>query len=228
MKLKFGAIVADGRGKIGGHVMSKNRGGAYMRTKVTPSNPRTSFQSTVRSNLTTLSQGWRALSASAIAAWNGAVSNFTGTDIFGDIKTPSGLNLYVKLNANLLEVGTPALALPPLPGAVVGPATITPTAAAGANTFSVAWTGGAVPANTAWIIQATKQVSPGKSFIKNLYRDVHVLAAAAATPYNFDANYTARFGALVAGEKIGVQITAVNLLTGQKSIPQNVEIIVAA
>ena len=77
MKLKFGAIVTDGRGKIGGHVMSKNRGGAYMRTKVTPSNPRSTAQTTVRSHLTTLSQGWRGLSATAIAAWNSAVSSFT-------------------------------------------------------------------------------------------------------------------------------------------------------
>lgn len=228
MKVKFGAIITDGRNKIGGHVLSKNRGGAYMRTKVTPSNPRTSFQSFVRSNLTTLSQGWRGLTAIEIAAWNAAVSNFTNTDIFGDIKTPSGLNLYVKLNANLLEVGTAALALPPLPGSVVGPVTIGATATAGTPTLSVTWTGGAVPASTAWIIQATKQVSPGKSFIKNLFRDIHVLPAAAATPYNLLANYNARFGTLVAGEKIGIQITAVNLLTGQKSIPQNVEIIVGA
>ena len=39
MKIKFGSEVVDGRGKIGGHVYSKNKGGAYKRTKVTPSNP---------------------------------------------------------------------------------------------------------------------------------------------------------------------------------------------
>jgi len=47
MKMKFGAIVVDGRGKIGGHVASKNRGGAYLRTKVTPSNPQTGYQAAV-------------------------------------------------------------------------------------------------------------------------------------------------------------------------------------
>src|SRR4051812_170938 len=84
MKVKFGSLVVDGRGKIGGHVLSKNRGGAYMRTKVTPINPQTADQSTVRGTLTSLSQSWRALTQNQITAWNNAVQNFQSTDIFGD------------------------------------------------------------------------------------------------------------------------------------------------
>ena len=30
MKMKWGALVVDGRGKIGGQVASKNRAGAYL------------------------------------------------------------------------------------------------------------------------------------------------------------------------------------------------------
>jgi len=87
MKIKFGALVVDGRGKIGGHVASKNRGGAYLRTKVTPVNPQTSFQNAVRNRLTAFAQAWRGLAASQRAAWNSSVSDFSKTDIFGDIKT---------------------------------------------------------------------------------------------------------------------------------------------
>ena len=39
--MKFGALVVDGRNKIGGQVASKNRAGAYLRNKVTPSKKRT-------------------------------------------------------------------------------------------------------------------------------------------------------------------------------------------
>ena len=49
MKIKWGALVVDGRGKLGGHVAAQNRGGSYLRTKVTPSNPQTTFQTGVRS-----------------------------------------------------------------------------------------------------------------------------------------------------------------------------------
>lgn len=228
MKLKFGAIVTDGRGKIGGHVMSKNRGGAYMRTKVTPSNPRSAAQTTVRSHLTTLSQGWRGLTAVQIAGWNSAVGSFEKTNIFGDIHAPSGLNLYVKLNANLLEVSAATLTLPPLPSSVTAPVTVGAAAAAGAATFTVSFTVSPVPAGHVWIVRATKQVSAGKSAIKNLYRDVQFLAAATATGASIEANYIAKFGALVAGQKIGVEIVAVNTATGQKSIALSTTIIVAA
>jgi hypothetical protein len=47
MKMKFGAIVTEGRGKIGGHVASKNKSGAYLRTKVTPVNRQSVAQSNV-------------------------------------------------------------------------------------------------------------------------------------------------------------------------------------
>ena len=98
MKVKFGAIVVDGRGKIGGHVASKNRGGAYFRTKVTPTNPNSTAQAGVRNRMTSLAQGWRGLSASARLSWNNAVGDFAKTDIFGDIKQPSGINLFPTLN----------------------------------------------------------------------------------------------------------------------------------
>jgi len=58
MKIKFGAIVVAGSGKIGGHVASKNRGGAYLRTKVTPTNPNSPAQAGARALLASLSTGW--------------------------------------------------------------------------------------------------------------------------------------------------------------------------
>lgn len=228
MKAKFGAIVVDGRGKAGGHVFSKNRGGAYMRTKVTPSNPQTASQSTVRQTLATFAQGFRSLTSVQIAAWNAAVSDFKKTDIFGDVKNPSGLNLYVKLNANLAEAGASALTTPPLPDAVVGPTSITLTGAAGTPALAVAWTGGAIPADTAWIVSASQQLSPGVSAGKGKMRQLQVLPAADTTPTSILSAYNAKFGTLVAGRKIFVEIVAVNTLTGQKSPAISTSAIVAA
>ena len=85
MKAKFGSIVVAGSGKIGGHVASRNRGGAYFRTKVTPVNPNTPAQAAVKSRLTTQAQAWRSLTAAQRAQWNAAVADFARTDIFGDL-----------------------------------------------------------------------------------------------------------------------------------------------
>jgi hypothetical protein len=228
MKIKFGALVVDGRGKIGGHVASKNRGGAYLRTKVTPTNPNTSAQATVRNRLTAFSQGWKGLTAAKRAAWNSSVSDYSKTDIFGDIKQPSGVNLYVKLNSNLDEVGVSAISLPPLPQAVEPVLTISATAAAGAPALSVVYTPTPIPADTAFVLRATKQVSPGKTFLKNEFRNIAILDAADTSPEDALAAYVAKFGTLVAGQKIGVALVPVNKVTGQKGQAITTEVIVAA
>lgn len=214
MKAKFGSIVVDGRGKLGGHVYSKNRGGAYVRTKVTPVNPQTSFQSAVRAIFTFLSQGWRSLTEGQREAWNGAVENFQRTDIFGDIKKPSGINLYMRLNQNILNAGGTAIDTPPSPDVTPELLTISSVPDSSPQTLSLVFGPSPVPADQAYVVEATPPISPGKSFIKNQFRVVATIPAAGATPNNLLAAYTAKFGALVGGQKIGIRVRAVNLLTG--------------
>lgn len=214
MKAKFGMIVVDGRGKLGGHVLSKNRGGAYARTKVTPVNPDTTDQTQVRADFTSLSQAWRALTEAQRTAWNAAVDNFTSTDVFGDIKRPSGFNLYKKLNGNLDAIAEARITTPPLPGTAVGPETIALISDVSDGTVTLSWTGGNVPAGTTWIVEATAQVSAGKSFVKNLFRAINLHAAATASPQLEFATYTAKFGGLSAGTKIFVRVTPVTVATG--------------
>lgn len=218
MKIKFGAMVVDGRGKLGGHVASKNRAGTYFRTKVSPINPQTSRQSAVRSQLTGWAQAFRSLTPAQIAAWNSAVSNFTKTDIFGDVKTPSGINLYVALNMNLEQVGATSLSDPPLPSSVSPVDSVTLTADSSPQTFSIAFTPTPVPADTDWIIEATAGVSAGKSFVKSEFRQIAVVASAATTPQALITAYTNKFGSLVAGQKVFVRVTPINNVTGQRGL----------
>ena len=220
MKMKWGALVTDGRGKIGGHVASKNRAGAYLRTKVTPVNPQTTYQSIVRSVFTTLSQGWRSLTSAQILAWNSAVSNFSTTDIFGDLKNPTGKNLYQKLNTNLVGAGQSVISTPPLPVGAGAGATPTLTATASGGVISIAFSPSPVPTGTAFKIEMTPPMSASKSFVKNDFRVVHYLAAAATSPYVGTSVYAARFGSFSAGQRIWVKITPVNIVTGEMGEPK--------
>lgn len=214
MKVKFGAIVVDGRNKVGGHVLSKNRGGAYMRTKVTPVNPQSVAQSEVRGTLTTFSQGWRGLTEDQRTSWNAAVVNFKKTDIFGDIKTPSGINLYVKLNATLAVVGSAPISDPPSDTTSPGETTTTATVDATTPALSIAFTPTPVPAGTRLSIEATAPQSAGKSFLKNQYRVLSTVNAAGASPSNALAAYVAKFGALVVGQKVGIRTRLIDTTTG--------------
>lgn len=227
MKAKFGMVVVAGSGKIGGHVASRNRAGAYFRTKVTPVNPQSTAQLAVRNRLGTRSQAWRGLTDTQRAAWNGAVSAFAKTDIFGDLKNPSGFNLYQAINNNLLTVGGAAISVPPQPGAVstVTITSITPAAGTGLIPMVLS---GAVPASTAVKVFATAPQSPGVSFVKSEYRLITTLPAATATPVALGAAYSTKFGSWLVGQKIFFKLVFVSTVSGQQSLPLQLATISAA
>ena len=226
--MKFGALVVDGRGKNGGHVASKNRAGAYLRTKVTPVNAQSPAQNSIRNRFTTLSQAWRGLTQAQRDAWIAAVGDYARTDIFGDLHNPTGFNLYQRLNNNLVTVGEAAIAVPPLPAAVGEVVASSIATAVGADTMALAMTAN-VPAGTAVKVFATAPVSAGRAFVKSQYRLIAILPAAEATPYDLKAEYIAKFGGIgVAGQKIFVKLVAINTTTGQSGTPSSVSGIVAA
>jgi hypothetical protein len=228
MKVKYGAIITEGRGKINGFVASRNRGGAYLRTKVTPVNPGTSFQSTVRSRLATNAQAWKGLTAAQRAAWNASVKDFAKTDIFGDLKNPSGFNLYCSLNNNLANAGQSLLTDPPVPAAVVNLTGLVLTAAKGTPALSLA-ADDDVDAGSTILVFGTPALSPGKSFAKPFYRQFSTLAASATTPFNLLTDYQAKFGTIgSAGLKIFIKVIAINNTTGQASPVLETSAIIAA
>jgi len=218
MKAKFGAIIVAGSGKIGGHVASRNRAGAYIRTKVSPVNPSTTSQSAVRNRLTGLSQVWRSLTAAQSAAWYSAVGDYAKTDVFGDLRNPSGFNLYQRLNNNLLNVGEAAIDVPPVPGSVHSFAAFTAAIVTGtpgmALTFSAA-----IPATDKVKLFATAPMSQGKSFVKAEYRQIGVLTSASTSPFAAKTLYDAKFGAVTEnGLKVFFKMVPVNVATGQSGI----------
>lgn len=227
MKAKFGMVVVAGSGKIGGHVASRNKAGAYFRTKVTPVNPQSTSQLTVRARLTTFSQAWRGLTDAQRSVWNGAVGAFAKTDIFGDLKNPSGFNLYQRLNNNLTTVGAAPISVPPIP-AGVSTVTLNALFIDISDTQLDLDLSANVPAGTAVKVFAAAPQSPGVSFVKSEYRLINTVPAASVAPIDVWAAYVAKFGAPVAGQKIFVKIVFVNTTTGQESSPQQISEIAVA
>lgn len=213
-KIKLSAIVSEMRGKLNGSVFSKNRGGAYIRTKVTPVNPQTLSQGLVRATLTSLSQAWRGLTEAQRLAWAGAVSSFTSTDIFGDIKTPSGINLYNKLNLNLAAIGEAPIDTPPLAVSVGYFDTLSLAADASANTIAATFTDIGVDAGQTVLVEATPCLSAGKSFVKSEFRQIGTFAGGSTSPQALGAMYVAKFGAMTAGKKLFVRFKCVDKTTG--------------
>lgn len=217
-KIKFGMAVSDMRGKLNGSVFARNRGGAYVRTKVTPINPKTARQIEVRARLTALAQGFRSLSQDQIAAWNNAVSQWQRTDIFGDLVSPTGLALYVRLNGNLLNAGQAIIDNVPAVGSVEQVSSLTLTGDESTQALSLAALPATVPADTTLVIEATEPLSLGINNANSRYRFIGSFAAAAASPYNIASIYTDKFGTIKADQKIFIRAKYVSNLTGQTSL----------
>lgn len=228
MKINWGALVVDGRNKIGGHVASKNRAGSYLRTKVTPVNPQTDSQQAARNNLSTWSQAWRGLTEDQRQSWIDAAPNFPYTDIFGNIKFLSGSQLYVKLNTNLANVGGGALDSAPSPVAIPAISSITLTASAGPSVVSLAYDIPDGSADFLLVVEATPNVTMGKSFVKNLFRYTANVSSGTASPLIMTTAWVAKFGDVAETTKIFVRARLVSNQTGQAGIPLQTVAIVGA
>lgn len=224
-KIKFGMIVVDGRGKLGGHVLSKNRAGAYARTKVTPVNPQTVFQTAARSLFGVISQQWSGLSDAARSGWNSAVAEWQKTDIFGDLKQPSGKALFQRLNNQAQSAGYPAVTSAPAKLEMVE-GIITAVEHNDSN-GDVTLTGAYSGANARLYIFATPPLSAGTTFVKNKLR---ALTSQLGSTYDGTAvfdEYNAKFGAPDVGANVYFGVKYV-LPNGQASPMQVVKASVIA
>lgn len=219
MKMKWGALVVDGRNKIGGHVASKNRNGSYLRTKVTPVNRQSTAQTTVRNRLSTISKTWHTITQAQRDAWSSAVSNYKKTDIFGDIQNPSGFNLYQKLNNNIMTLGGTIITTPPVVAALDGISDVVLTYTVGTPALSIAST---ITAGTdhGFKVFATAPQSAGKNFVKSEYKLILVGTAALGATLSILSAYTDVFGTVgVVGQKIFVKVVACGAVSGSEGIP---------
>jgi hypothetical protein len=219
MLIKWGALVTAGSGKIGGQVVTSNRAGSVLRTKVTPTNAQTPAQTAARNLLSSISSSWKTLTQAQIALWNAAVSSYKKTNIFGDTVSPSGFNLYQALNNNLSRIGEAMLTTPPVPVSipVITTGVLTATHA---GAIIVTFTTDPSLTDSVMEVWATASMSPGKSYVKSDFRRIGRVASLAAHVATLTTMYNAKFGAVgAAGEKTFVQLVQTSSETGQQGTP---------
>lgn len=219
-KIKFGMMMTDARGKLGGQVFSKNRGGSYVRTRVIPSNPQLPSQTAVRQSFGAISQAWSGLTATQRDSWNSAVNDWQRTNIFADLITPSGKALYQRLNNQLVASGQAQVSLPPAKLEMVeGIVTSAEFTLAGT---SLDLTGSYSLGNANIIVYATPMLSQGTSFVKNRLRQINTSLASAIDGVDSFENYVAKFGTPIVGANIYVGVRYV-LPSGQASPMQTIK-----
>jgi hypothetical protein len=209
-------------GSYQGMTASRNRWGQYMRTRASPVQPRTTAQLNQRARMTTNAAAWRGLTDAQRAGWLSLGLSITRTDSLGSSYTLNGFSAYCSINNNKLDAGDAAVSDAP---SIVTPAdlttaTITLTAVA----FSVAFTATPLAAANRLFIWVSPQRSAGRKFNGD-YRLLTVTAAAAASPVNILAAFTAKFGVPIVGNRIFISLEMYQ--GGFKGSPFNVAQVVA-
>lgn len=232
-KIVLSALLTDISGKSGGTVFSKNKGGAYLKNRVVPSNPQTAKQIGVRSRISSLSQAWKSLTSEQQAAWQGATPSFQYVNNLGQLRSYTAQALFMALNSSI-RAGNPSAALltsPPAPAAITN---VVPTAlnflvdTGNPDTVDITFAP-TVPSGHTVLVQATRGLSPGVTRpSQSFFRQIGVIPAAGTSPVDMVTEWAAEFGSAAVGQKVFVKFVTLLNATGQRVEGGMVEAIVAS
>lgn len=142
---------------------------------------------------------WRALTDAQRAGWKSLGTQILRKDALGQQYDLNGFAAYCSVNNNLDAAGDATVSA--APGIVTPSSPLTMTITLSGVAFSVAYTPTPLGAGVRLFIFASPQRNAGRSF-ESQYRLISVTAAAAASPANILAAYTAIWGVPVTGNKI--------------------------
>jgi len=214
MQTKFGAIIVDGSGKIGGHVATKNRNGNALRTKIKPSNKNSTDQQEIRAIFAQVAKKWLSLSPEQVQAWNAAAENSFYSNSFGDKKKLTGRALFQQVNSNLLIGNFTMREDPPSDEDII-------------ETEEDYWADyfdelkyvsvDNLPDTGCLVIEATKPLRTGQTNLTGKFRKIGVIAGSNQKEFDYTSLYTNKFGTPIAGQRIVVRVFTINSANGRRS-----------
>lgn len=221
MKVNFGAIIVDGRGKLGGHVAQKNASGNILRTKISPVNRNTPSQQKRRTLIARLTKKWASLTDEQRGCWSHFSDLHPETDIFGKTLHISGFNIYLMVNANLVGMGGNETDDPVNATVIdiwlyeIGAVTEGPRGSNIIVSFSVP-----IDVATRIMVFATAATSAGLSSGGSKFRQIAVLDNTAISPYDISDQYKAKFGCVgPIGSKFFIKFTQTDFASGLAHTP---------
>lgn len=213
--IKFGDAVVGMSGKRGGSIYSRNKGGAYSKNWVKPTNPQTQAQQAVRALFADPTSAWATLQEASRLAYNAATANFPRVNRLGEIKLLSGKALFQSLSNNLLKIGSTPLSEPPMPGIIDNVIAPTVSFTLATSTFEINYTG-ALGVTDFVVLEATTGISAGITNASNRFNQIALLGVGATLPYDAYSEWSAKYGADPSlGARVSVRLYVVNQSTGQ-------------
>jgi hypothetical protein len=182
-------IFGEMRGKVGGSVYSRNKGGPYVRMHAVPTNPNSARQQSTRNWLQWAAEGWNGvLTAAQRAQWNEFAETHSVTNRLGQSINLTGLDWYAKCNARLKDAGLTAIA-EPTDLLVPAPLDTMAVTFTDADTISIAFTP-VLPSGFCLVAWGSGPITAGADPNFRQARLIGYSAADATTPWAPDLPYT--------------------------------------
>lgn len=234
-KVQFGGGISGMSGKLGGNVFARNKGGAYSRNWVKPTNPSTPAQQNQRNTLALKSAAWRLLTDEQRDSWKSWADDNPVLDRLGASIVLSGAQAYTKININRDNAGDGATQST-TPGSPTYAAAVLNTAGSldvqiAGDTLLVPLGAGAAENDIVFMF-CSKPVSAGVTNTNSSLRLVTVstLSAAQISAAEVDiiTTYKAIFGALTGKAGQRVNVSGRQYDEGQLNTAQDVTGVIAA
>ena len=222
--IKLGAFVTEVSGKIGGTVFSKNKGGAYAKNRVVPSNPQTTFQANVRAFFAQIAKKWKTLTQAQRDSWSAAALTVTKINRLGDTIKLSGSQLYQERSLNLYNARLQFIDSP-----VVGVINLNNFLSIFSKSVAALSVNTALqPVGVTMVWYATPSVSPGIKNIGNLYRRIGKTTSLDLSPVDLTTFYNDKFGPAVVGQRVGIRCVVIENASGLSSLKNELDFITVA
>lgn len=213
-KITAGPLAGEISGKLGTVVFGRGRYGPYLRSRVMPTNRQSTATLDVRSRLSTLSKAWGAVIQINRDAWKTWAATNPIVDRLGNSRTLQPSAAFIQINTRLIQAGGTQIDIPPV---VACPAAISGFSAVcyvNTQALTLSWTSGALPANCCLATWVAAVDETGRAYYTNLLKLIDISAAAQATGLIVGAEFMARFGVMIAGQKLFIECEVWDKTTG--------------
>lgn len=102
--IKTSALISDIKGKANGSVFARGSSGVYFRNNPSGGGKKSTLWDSQKSRFSFLAGQWRALTPAQQEEWNAAGELYPTTNKFGEIRIPSGYELFMRLNGVRLSI----------------------------------------------------------------------------------------------------------------------------
>ncbi len=220
--IKLGGLAQDVRGSLNGTTFSRNRGGAYVRSKVSPVQPVSTFSSAARAAFKAVSQAWAAeLNDIQRAGWAAFAALHPFVNVFGDSLVLSGINMYQALNVRQVQLGFDRVDDPPVtftaPSVLSLDASMTETDGLVVTFLTGATLSDVLSGDQTMYVFATPVLAPGAVPVESDFRLINLRnGTAVAVDDDLTEAYLARFPDIFVdeGAKIAIRVAVLDTVTG--------------